>query len=366
MFRPMMTLGPQIPEVRCDAVRGSWVVVAPARAGRPHDFDANKDRPAAPCPFCEGNEALTTSEVAVTRPGGGASNSPGWTARAVTNLYPAFRMDASSLAAAASTGAVRSAQPGEGPGAAHHFSCDAGLGRHEVLIETPVHEAHPADFSDDHMAMVLRLLRGRVDALRRDQEIAHVIAFKNHGLGSGASLRHPHQQIVAMPATVPLRARHARVDAAYHAAHGRFPLDDQVRAEELAEVRIVQTSARFVAFVPHASRFSGEVTIAARSAVGPFHSLQDEVIVEFGALVQASLRRVRRAFGDPDFNWLLHAFDRERDALGAPWRFDIVPRMAALGGFELSTGATIISLPPEDAAARLRGGERAAGGGTAW
>ena len=49
---------------------------------------ATREDAAETCPFCEGREDRTPPEVWARRPGGGAADSPGWTQRAVPNLYP--------------------------------------------------------------------------------------------------------------------------------------------------------------------------------------------------------------------------------------------------------------------------------------
>ena len=59
-----------------------WVIVAPARKGRPDDAKPAK----SVCPFCTGNEALTPPEV--YRIGGGEKDKPGWKVRVVPNKFP--------------------------------------------------------------------------------------------------------------------------------------------------------------------------------------------------------------------------------------------------------------------------------------
>ena len=61
--------------VRRDPLTGEPVLLAPARAARPHDVG----RPAtgAGCPFCPGNEAETPPETQARPPGGGPPDGPG-------------------------------------------------------------------------------------------------------------------------------------------------------------------------------------------------------------------------------------------------------------------------------------------------
>src|SRR5882724_4625561 len=80
-------------ELRRDVVTGNYVLVNPARSGRPFTVSAGRSDRAhtaasAPddCPFCWGNEHATAEELA--RVGPGAAGEPGWQVRVVRNRYP--------------------------------------------------------------------------------------------------------------------------------------------------------------------------------------------------------------------------------------------------------------------------------------
>src|SRR5581483_2092502 len=85
------------PEVRIDQLTGLRAILAPGRAERPDAFAPGRAEPledsAESCPFCEGREDRTPPEVWAARPGGGAPDSPGWTTRAVPNLYPVLGVE---------------------------------------------------------------------------------------------------------------------------------------------------------------------------------------------------------------------------------------------------------------------------------
>lgn len=80
------------PEIRIDQLTGLRTILAPGRADRPNAFKVDRRELSDPdgCPFCEGNEEKTPGEVWATRAGGGQPNTPGWSQRAVPNLYPAL------------------------------------------------------------------------------------------------------------------------------------------------------------------------------------------------------------------------------------------------------------------------------------
>jgi len=64
-------------------------------------------------------------------------------------------------------------------------------------------------------------------------------------------------------------------------------------------------------------------------------------------LAVESLRRLRAAEGPRPANLWLHA--------GGHWHFEVLPRLTTFAAIELGTGHYVNSLPPEEAAERLRG-----------
>ena len=165
-----------MPELRHDTLTGRLVLLAPGRAARPdtHPGDADPTSPPAlrsvepGCPFCPGNESNTPPEVA--RIGSGAPDAPGWSVRVVPNLYPIVG--------------------GEGAGS-------GATGAHEVVILSPDH-AHGFHHLDDEQAtQVLTVLRDRARAHAATGS-AYVQTLINHGRVAGASIAHPHAQVLAL------------------------------------------------------------------------------------------------------------------------------------------------------------------------
>ena len=154
-------------ELRTDELTGAQVIIAPGRATRPEVFrpaaaDATGTPPAT-CPFCEGHEAMTPPEVA--RAGGGAPDAPGWQVRIVPNLYPIV---------------------GDGvPGA------------HEVIVLSPAHDGRLDRLSSDAATAALVALRDRA-AYHLDAGLVHAQPMLNQGRASGASIEHPHAQLVVL------------------------------------------------------------------------------------------------------------------------------------------------------------------------
>ena len=83
-------------DLRRDPIAGRWVIIAKNRADRPQELleGATTRSSVDACPFCEGNEHLTTSEIAAYRRPGSKRDGPGWRVRVVPNKFPALEIDA--------------------------------------------------------------------------------------------------------------------------------------------------------------------------------------------------------------------------------------------------------------------------------
>lgn len=315
------TVGGPAPQSREDPFGRFVTWIAPARAGRPNEFRAAMSAPPATtlqpasCPLCEGNEQETTPEVAALRPAGGPANGPGWSARIVTNLFPA--------------------------------TIPASGGRHEVLVETPRHAARFAEFPVEDLASAFELVQLRTRALV-SEGFANVTLFRNSGARAGASLSHPHSQLIALARMPPLLAIE-------HAAGDRCRACDAIASERAAQLRVIDERDGFVCYAPFAARFHCEMVVAPIAHPTAFVDLDRATLVALAKHLQGAVRRLDAVLDSPPFNLVLQCAVAARSP---HWRVEILPRVTGLGGFELGAGAFINSMPPEDAAARLRAAGR--------
>ena len=236
-------------QLRFDYTSSDWVVFAPLRKLRPQQESppiaaasagAGSDATAS-CPFCPGNERLTPQEIySVGRtPSGGESS---WRVRVVANKFPALRIEED-----------------------HHrhesgrvFEYMGGCGAHEVVIESPDHQMFPGQQPIEQIELILRTLHARYQDLMRDRRFQSIIIFKNHGVGAGTSLRHPHWQIIATP-VVPQLSRQRHLAATEYFDRTGECLYCVMAAEELAAgERIIATNDEFIAFVPYAAHLPFE------------------------------------------------------------------------------------------------------------
>ncbi len=218
-------------------------------------------------------------------------------------------------------------------------------GHHEVIIHSPDHGVELEDLGEDELTQVLRLWQRRV-AAQLESGAAAAILIINRGEGSGASLEHPHEQLLATPSVPPLLLDELLEFERYRNRYGGCVLCAEV---EKAGARLV-FSDEVVAWVPHAMRFAGELWLA------PVEHEADVRRSDMRPLARA-LRRALTAtmatIGTAPLNLWLHTAPAELRG-SYHWHLEIAPRRSQLAGFELGTDIAIVSADPEVEAAALR------------
>ena len=329
-----------MPELRKDPITGRWVIIATERRKRPNDF--RLESPVANggrfCPFCEGHEEHTPREVLSYRHAGGPDG-PGWDVRVVPNKFPALQVE----------GDLN--RQGEGL-----FDRMSGVGAHEVIIETPDHGASLANLPVASIERILWAFRERVLDLRQDQRFRYILIFKNHGAAAGASLEHPHSQLIALP-IVPLQVRE-EVDGAKHhfAMKERCVYCDVIRQETDSRSRMISENADFVALAPYAPRFPFETWVLPRRHGSNFEEAPRHEYDGLARMLKEILERMNRALLTPPFNLVLHSAPFQDEAVRSVyhWHVEIMPKLTKVAGFEWGSGFYINPTSPEEAAQVLR------------
>ena len=140
-----------------------------------------------------------------------------------------------------------------------------GVGAHEVVDRVPpARAAHRGHGARTRLESVLALCQERMRDLGRDPRFKYVLLFKNHGAAAGATLRHPHLQLIATPVTP--RAISVELDSAREHFHlkERCIFCDMLEQELQARERVVTLDEHFAVLAPYASRFPFELMILPR------------------------------------------------------------------------------------------------------
>lgn len=328
-----------MPELRKDPITGRWVIIATDRARRPSDFSRQPVPPptARFCPFCYGNEQKTPPEILAYRRHGGA-NEPGWSVRVVPNKFPVLGIE----------GDLN--RQGEGM-----FDKMNGIGAHEVIIESPDHALSLADVSDKQVEEVLWAFRDRIIDLKKDRRFRYIVLFENHGEAAGASLEHPHSQLIALP-VIPKRVKE-EIDGAkqYFDFKERCVYCDIMRQETAAGVRLVTETDRFVVMSPYAPRFPFETWILPKRHESHFEDADAPSLENLAWVLRTTLRKIDKALERPAYNFIVHSAPvQDPPEPYYHWHIEIIPKLTRVAGFEWGTGFYINPTPPEEAAKFLR------------
>jgi UDPglucose--hexose-1-phosphate uridylyltransferase len=328
-----------VPELRKDPVTGRWVIIATERSKRPSDYTTLRvdPRPGV-CPFCAGNESLTPEQVLVYSRDDNNPKTADWWVRVVPNKYPALSHEGEAT------------RRGDGL-----YDLINGVGAHEVIIETPDHATPMAALPVEHIREVLWAYRERLIAHSKDPRIGYVLIFKNHGPAAGASLDHPHTQLIATP-IVPVRVK-SELEGAdkYYKYKERNVFLDMITQEERKPRRIVEETEHFIAFEPFASRFPFETWILPRRHQPLFQMATEDEVMDLAGILKWTLGRIYNALEDPPFNFMLHvAPPGWGESPSYQWHLEIIPKLTTVAGFEWGSGFYINPTDPEDACRHLR------------
>ena len=138
--------------------------------------------------------------------------------------------------------------------------------------------------------------------LSHDPRIAHITIFKNHGLEGGASLEHPHSQLVATP-VISNQVKDRLEEALRHFdEYGECMFCEVVQQELEDPQRIVLASEHFVALEPFASPTPFCTHIYPRRHMASFGDISAQEIVDLARTLGTVLAKLYRGLDNPDFN----------------------------------------------------------------
>lgn len=262
-----------------------WVIISSHRINRPDQSQRNDKNL---CPFCPGNESMTPPEV--FRLGKGEANKPGWTVRVVPNKFPITDL-------------------------------------HEVIIHSPDCDQDLENFPLKQIELILETYRQRFNFYK---EKGQVLIFCNHGDYAGASIKHPHSQLVVIPSQINL---------------------DTLVVEPLNN--LVDQNKFFNVYCPDFSQWPYELWIAPKVSGTTFGEIKDNEIKDLAEILKKILKRVedihKKNTPTIPLGYNFYIYPKEN------WYLRIIPRFIHRAGFELGTGLSVNVIDPADAALEFKG-----------
>lgn len=327
-------------ELRLNRNSGDWVVIATGRARRPDSFKKDKRQRKRvfkkDCPFC--NISEKENPVLIYKDGKEIDFlSKNWTTLVLPNKYPAFVFS----------------------NEFNRKKCDGlfetmnAVGFHEVII-TRDHDKSLALLPKEHVKEVIDVYAQRYTDLIKKEIVNYVSIFHNHGPEAGASIYHPHSQLIAMP-LIDIDLKDALAKARKFKKNKECIYCKMNEWEMKQRERIVYENDDFIAICPFASKAAFQVIISPKRHLAFFEKITEKEKVNLADIFKIVLAKLHKALGDPPYNFYLHSAPSDgNDHSYYHWHWTILPKTSVWAGFELAVGIEISTIEPEKAAAYLR------------
>ncbi|HEY4476254.1 MAG TPA: galactose-1-phosphate uridylyltransferase [Candidatus Paceibacterota bacterium] len=336
---------PKFPsELRLDPVSQDWVLIATGRARRPETFQkerrSSKEDSALACPFERLDEQEKPTAVffngkQVRIKQGSVPDS--WSTVVIPNKYPAF-----SPVVSPRTRII-------GP-----YQTIEGVGFHEVII-TRDHQKDIPQFTIAQVKELIDAYQERYLALMSEEFVNYIAIFKNKGEKAGATIMHPHSQLIATPVTAADIQRSMQGSKQYFARYLRCVHCDMIQWDLQEKQRIIFENDSFVALCPFASRVAFEVRVYPKEHLSYFEESTEEQKKCFAQALSVAMRKLFKGLNDPDYNYFIHTAPVDGGKHSYyHWHLEILPKTSTWAGFEISTGIEISTIEPEKAAAFLK------------
>jgi len=336
-------------ELRQDLVSGDWILIAPGRL-RYQDLGtrlkATKKRKIAPIkncvfenPFLHVSNKVILKYAKPERVKFKNHKNNNWEILVLENKYPAVKHCDSS---------VKIQKKGL-------YATIAGIGHHDLVI-TRDHNANFPKLSFQEAFHVFEAFRDRYLMLLADSNIAYISIFHNWGPWAGASVYHPHYQILGIPVVPPDIGHSLRGSSVYFRRYKKCVHCFMIQEERREKKRIIAENKEAVAFAPYVSRAPFEIRIFPKRHEPYFENTFDEVLMGVTEILQKTLSLVQKNLHDPDYNFFIHTapVKNKNYYRHYHWHIEVLPKFNIRAGFELGTGIEINIIDPDLAARILR------------
>lgn len=340
-----------------DSRTGRWVIIAPARITRPHDNQPFTEEAAGQpsfakatagkCVFCPGNEWLNPGEVFRV---GGAPGDENWQIRVIKNKFPIADL-------------------------------------HEVIIHSPSHERDIDELPLSQAELILTTYRQRYNFHMANKN-GTVLIFNNHDAHAGASIKHPHSQLVVIPSQITLEAipreptQNVVLQTKYFTAYcpdfSQWPYEiwlaprneepapgerDSLKMDKLdaLDAELLNSRNQDQEIKESSGQVQENLSSDSKKSIA-FGSITDAEIADLAPLLQKVLAFILQKFSqagamkqagsDPDVPYNYYIYH------GKDWYLRIIPRLVHRAGFELGTGLSVNIVDPAKAAEEYRAGLR--------
>lgn len=329
-------------ELRYDVASKNWVVIAAGRAKRPETFKKEKEEKKSNpqnCPFCQQETFEHTVEVVAGGEVGDPDNLPSnWSVLSIPNKFPAFI-----------------------PGDNLHKTKENGLykrmnavGFHEVIV-TKDHYKSLGEMSESEVREVFLTYKRRYLDLMNKRHVNHISIFHNHGKKAGASIDHPHSQLITTPLIDTDLSSALTVAEDYYKEKGSCLYCDMQSWEQEKQERIVYENDKFLVICPFASKVAFQTIVTPKDHLSNFEDITSNELDLLADAFQKAISKIYKGLGNPPYNFYLHTAPCDGESYDYyHWHWTILPKTSVFAGFELGAQMEISTIKPEKAANHLK------------
>jgi UDPglucose--hexose-1-phosphate uridylyltransferase len=283
----------------------------------------------AHCPFEPGHESMTPPAV-FTLP---QKEEHSWQVRVFENKYPIVTMEDTTLDRERDM-----------------YIRDDGRGVHWVIAECEHVSSHNPVLQETLLDSYHRVFLALQE---QHPELSYIQLFQNVGKEAGASLPHPHSQVLG---TVLVPERMRRMTEGffhYRSLHHHCPLC-MLADEGQGKESVLFSTEHFVVVMPFWSRFPYEAWIIPRTHTEHFTDMPESHRSDLARAQMHLLELYKKGLGEVPYNMMLYTSPVLTSG-DFHWHMEYTPRIGLWAGFELSTGMLVNSVSPEDARKVLLG-----------
>jgi UDPglucose--hexose-1-phosphate uridylyltransferase len=320
-----------VPRLRENIVTGEWVVIAPGRSKRPQDFisaTSAKRVSKKDCPFCLENNIAYKNSIKEFE----TDN-----VYVIPNLYPAF------------VGEDEVSQIG-----GDFYPSYKSIGGHDVIILKD-HDKELENLRRPVLEEYYHTYQKRINYFKKNPVVEYSMVIHNFGPEAGASIVHPHSQLMASAIVPPRVEMEIEGSKKYYQEHKTCVFCDLIKNELEDQIRIIGENKYFLAFTFWASRFPFETWILPKKHRLFFEDIGRTERLALADIFKSVLTKFDHSLNQPPYNYYIHTgpprMENQKDLdKFYHWHIEIAPRVNTFGGYELGSNLVIDVVSPEKAA----------------
>ena len=321
-------------DMRKDYVLERLVIVSP---------DGDKKTDPKKCAFCPGNEAMTNPSLLslVAKDGmlkrlqdSEDSYVEDWSVRVFESRSPAVSI------------------ANENTYSDRPLYSEPAYGYHYVVVASSNHKDSLATISIEQWSNVLVVIQDRLRWLYTQKGVTYVSIYVNHGKDSGASILHPHINMVTFSTIPPTIEEEAEASHKILNEKGVCPMCQTVNTETGGQRQVLQTEG-FIAFCPWAPSHPFEFWISPKKHTTSFSKITQKEINDLSLILRATLGGLTNSIKDISYNLVFHLSPEKKNSRQIHWHIEVYPLTDAWSGLERGYGVFLNKISPEKAAESL-------------